>query len=84
MCIRDSTHGPIGLYEPLPGNDGHTIFAQGSLERVVLERADIASRQVKPLLNSMPAWEIAYARTGQFAVYNTTFPCVDEKLRLLH
>ena len=65
------THGPIGLYEPLPGNDGHTIFAQGSLERVVLERADIASRQVKPLLNSMPAWEIAYARTGQFAVYNT-------------
>jgi Tol biopolymer transport system component len=65
------THGPIGLYEPLPGTDGHTIFAQGGFERVVLERVDVVTRQVKPLLNSMPAWEIVYARNGQFALYDT-------------
>lgn len=65
------THGPIGFYEPLPGKDSHTIFAQGGSERVVLEQADVDSRRIKPLLNGVQAWEIVYARNGQFAVYNT-------------
>jgi DNA-binding winged helix-turn-helix (wHTH) protein/Tol biopolymer transport system component len=63
------THGPFGFGEPLPSKDGHTIYVEGVTERMDLERVDAVTRQVKPLLNGMPVWEMYFSRDGQWVVY---------------
>lgn len=67
------TSGPIAWSRPLPGRDGHTIFALGRTRRGELVRFDAKSKRFEPFLGGISAEFVAFTSDGKTAAY-VTYP----------
>jgi eukaryotic-like serine/threonine-protein kinase len=67
------TTGPTRWVQPVPGRDGHTIFAVGQTLRGELSRWDKATGQFQPYLGGISADEVLFSPDGKSVAY-VTYP----------
>jgi eukaryotic-like serine/threonine-protein kinase len=67
------TFGPIRWTAPVPGRDGKTIFARGTILHGELTIYDARTRQFLPYLGGISAQDVVFSPAGRSLVY-ITFP----------
>jgi Tol biopolymer transport system component/DNA-binding winged helix-turn-helix (wHTH) protein len=67
------TSGPIRWTSPVPGKDGKTIFARGTILHGELTIYDSKTRQFQPFLGGISAQDVAFSPDGKSLVY-VSFP----------
>lgn len=65
------TFGPMNFYQPLPGRNGKTIFAIGSLHSGELVRYDAKQKSYVPFLGGVSADHVEFSRDGKWVAYVT-------------
>ena len=66
------TPGLVRWSRPIPGKDGRTIFARGTIDRGELVRYDAGSRRLLPFLGGISAAHVRFSPDGRFVVYVTS------------
>jgi len=67
------TAGTASYSNPLPGNDGKTLFAVAGFRRGQLERYDVKSKAFEPFLSGISAQDVSYSKDGIWVAY-VSFP----------
>ena len=67
------TTGPLIWSKAVPGKDGKSIFAAGTVSRGQLSRFDATAKQFQPFLGGISAQGLTFSKDGQSVAY-ASFP----------
>jgi DNA-binding winged helix-turn-helix (wHTH) protein len=63
------TTGPISWGRPIPGKDGSSIFAEGTIRRGELSRFDSKTKLLQPFLGGLSAQGVIFSKDGKSIAY---------------
>ena len=63
------TAGPLSYWNPVPSQDGKTVFATGTTTRRELIRYDLTSHTFVPLFPGLSVTDLAFSADGQWMAY---------------
>ena len=70
------TAGPLSYWNPVPSQDGKTVFATGTTTRRELIRYDLTSHTFVPLYPGLSATDLTFSADGQWMACESRTPII--------